>query len=92
LFTIKNIIGQENFEKKIKNFVAAFCNIIILITVFAEKSSVNGLIFNYNPFSGGFFSNIINSSSSLIAWTIIIICNITLIILVKIKFREWPML
>jgi hypothetical protein len=92
LFTIKNIIKRDNFKTKFKNYIAAFCNITIIVTVFAERIRIIELVFYYYPFTGGFFSNITPFLSVAIAWSIIITFVIVIFLVNKIKFKEWPVL
>lgn len=90
LFILKNILKRNNFEKEIKNYMSYFLSITILITVFSDKTNIGKIVFYYYPFACGFFSNIVPFISGQISYLIILIFFVILTLLIKEKFKEWP--
>jgi hypothetical protein len=90
LFISKNFLGIDNLKTNIKNLTSLFITLTILLYTLAGISEFLSKVFFVNPFSCGFLSYLLETELSIFGFIFIILLAVFIGILIKKKFKEWP--
>jgi hypothetical protein len=91
IFIIKNLMNIKYFRINIKNMTSIFISASIMLVIMSEKSDIVKQILYINPFSCGFLSYLISEKIGIVALITILTLSVFLGLMMKIKFREWPL-
>lgn len=91
LFIIKNFLSMKNFNVNIKNMLSAIISVSVILASLAGKIKIVNFIYHINPLTCGFLSYLLGKPYGILGFVSVLSFSLLLVILVKKKFREWPL-